>query len=85
VIEGQVDLWGRAPSGEVWIVDYKTGSPEMKDKAFDQMALYAMALRKSKLVKDDEPIHLAAVFPFAEKIFTAHAPTNSEIRTKFSS
>ena len=70
LIEGQLDLWGRTSSGEVWIIDYKTGSPEFREKAFAQMELYSIALKKSGQLGDGESIQLAAVFPFAEKIYT---------------
>lgn len=70
LIEGQVDLWGRTDSGEAWIVDYKTGNPEFKQKAFEQMSLYALALRKSGQVAPNEKLHLAAVYPFAREVFT---------------
>ncbi|MES2856078.1 MAG: PD-(D/E)XK nuclease family protein, partial [Bdellovibrionota bacterium] len=84
VIEGQVDLWGRDPDGAPWIVDYKTGSPEMREKAFDQMQLYALALRKSGEVKESEELRLVAVYPFDKKVFVETAPTNAVIRKKFS-
>lgn len=83
LIEGQIDLWGRTDAGEVWIVDYKTGSPEFRRKAFDQMALYALALRKSGQARADEEIRLAAVYPFAREIFTELAPPRERVRELF--
>lgn len=80
LIEGQVDLWGRTNQGEVWIIDYKTGSSEMKDKAFDQMMIYALALEKSGYLEPGEKIRLAAVYPFAHEIFVKTAPTLEQIR-----
>lgn len=82
-IEGQMDLWGRTNSGDVWIIDYKTGSPEYKEKAFDQMALYAFALRKSEQIKPDEKIHLAAVYPYSEEIYIQPEPPRARIRELF--
>ena len=70
LIEGQLDLWGRTNNGAVWIVDYKTGSPEYREKAFEQMALYSIALRKSNLLKPRERIQMAAVYPFSQLIYT---------------
>ena len=70
LIEGQLDLWGRTNNGAVWIVDYKTGSPEYREKAFEQMSLYSIALRKSNLLKPRERIQMAAVYPFAQLIYT---------------
>jgi ATP-dependent helicase/nuclease subunit A len=83
VIEGQVDLWGRTDAGGFWIVDYKTGNPEFKQKAFDQMALYALALRRSGLVAADEPIHFAAVYPFAKEIYTDREPPREKLKELF--
>ena len=81
LIEGQIDLWGRTNSGEAWIVDYKTGSPEFKDKAFDQMAIYSLALRKSGSVAPDEKLMIAAVYPFEAKIFVKPAPSIPQVRS----
>jgi ATP-dependent helicase/nuclease subunit A len=83
VIEGTIDLWGRDAEGRAWIVDYKTGSPLNAEKAFEQMAIYTYALRKSGLVRAEEGLRLAAVFPFAEKILTREAPKLSELRSLF--
>ena len=83
LIEGQVDLWGRSPDGTVWIVDYKTGNPEMREKAFEQMSLYTLALRKSGLIRPEEKLRLAAVYPFAKEIFTQDEPSYETILERF--
>ena len=83
VIEGQVDLWGRTDAGEAWIIDYKTGNPENRGKAFEQMGLYALALRKSGLLDPGEPLRLAAVYPFAEQIYIQGEPSRAQIRARF--
>lgn len=83
LIEGQVDLWGRAPDGTPWIIDYKTGNPEMRTKAFEQMALYTLALRKSGAIGANEKLKLAAVYPFAEKIYIEDEPTYDSILEMF--
>lgn len=83
LIEGQVDLWGRTHAGEAWIIDYKTGNPLGRDKAFAQMGLYSVALRKSGLIRDDEKIKLAAVYPFSEEIFVYDEPTREEVLAAF--
>lgn len=80
-LEGQLDLWGRTNRGEVWIVDYKTGTPENRRKAFDQMALYAFALKKSGLVGATESIQLAAVYPFSKQIFIESEPPAAKIES----
>lgn len=82
LIEGQVDLWGK-DSSVTWIVDYKTGSPEQYQKAFSQMELYSLALRRAGLVKANEEIKIAAVYPFSEKIFVKSAPAEADIIAAF--
>jgi ATP-dependent helicase/nuclease subunit A len=80
LVEGQVDLWGRADDGRLWIADYKTGSPEFVEKAMTQMTLYALALHKAGLVRDGEEIHLAAVYPFAQKVLVEKATSSVGIQ-----
>ncbi len=83
LIEGQIDLWGRTNAGQVWIVDYKTGTPEYKEKAFEQMSLYALALRGSGLVSKDETIKMAAVYPFAKDVFIEKELSREATLAKF--
>lgn len=64
VIEGQIDLWGKA-GGKIYVVDYKTGSPLYRDAAFEQLSLYAWALRK---FGHQEPVELVVIYPLAKKI-----------------
>lgn len=80
LIEGQVDLWGRTDAGEAWIVDYKTGASSLREKAFEQMSLYALAVRKSGLLGPDESLRLAAVYPFSKEIFIADEPSRDRVR-----
>lgn len=83
LIEGQIDLWGRTNDGHLWIVDYKTGTPEFKEKAFEQMSLYALALRHSGLVEASEKIQMAAVYPFAREIFIENELSREATLAKF--
>ncbi len=83
LIEGAVDLWGRAPDGTVWIIDYKTGNPKNRPKAFEQMTLYSLALRKSGLLGASDKIKMAAVYPFNEDIYIEDEPSAEDIRTRF--
>jgi ATP-dependent helicase/nuclease subunit A len=69
LIEGQIDLWGRDDEGDAWIIDYKTGNPELKFKAFEQMSLYGLALRKSGALSENETLRMAAVYPFAQEVY----------------
>ncbi|MBC7369975.1 MAG: UvrD-helicase domain-containing protein [Bdellovibrionaceae bacterium] len=68
-INGQIDLWG-VVDGEAWLVDYKTGSSEYSDVAFEQLKAYAWALQRMKFVKPAQKVHLAVVYPFEKKIKT---------------
>lgn len=43
IVEGQIDLWGEI-QGVTWLVDYKSGSTQYKDRAVKQLDLYAEAL-----------------------------------------
>jgi ATP-dependent exoDNAse (exonuclease V) beta subunit len=70
IVEGQIDLWGRDQKGQVWIVDYKTGSPDYQEKAFQQMRLDAWALRETKQVQLNEKIKLAICYPLSNQCFT---------------
>lgn len=67
VLQGQIDLWADV-DGVLWLVDYKTGSPEYADKALDQLAIYAWALRKLRRLRDDQEVRLVAVYPLDGKI-----------------
>jgi len=72
LIEGQIDLWGRVRSDQgdvVWVVDYKTGRIDAAEKAFQQLALYADALRAGGYIRNGDQVRLAAVFLFSKKVF----------------
>ena len=83
LIEGQIDLWGRTNQGDPWIIDYKTGSVEHREKAFEQMSLYALALRASGRVGPAEKLSLAAVYPMAQKVFVQTEPSREQILARF--
>jgi ATP-dependent exoDNAse (exonuclease V) beta subunit len=63
VIEGQIDLWGKV-DGRIYVVDYKSGSPQAKEEAFAQLQVYAWALRR---FGHKEPIEMVVIYPLAEK------------------
>lgn len=63
VIEGQVDLWAKH-EGKIYIVDYKSGSNKFKEAAFEQLGLYAWALRK---FGHNEPVELLVIYPLSKK------------------
>jgi ATP-dependent helicase/nuclease subunit A len=66
-MEGQIDLWGHDRLGEVWILDYKTGSEIHAMKAFEQLKLYAWSLKQMGFLDLTTPINLAVCYPFENK------------------
>lgn len=64
VIEGQIDLWGKC-DGKIFVIDYKSGSSDYKEEAFEQLSLYAWALRQFGHV---EPIDLVVIYPRAQAV-----------------
>lgn len=70
VIDGQIDLWGRASDAErntlCWVIDYKTGRIESLEKTFEQLTIYAKALRAFGV---NETIYMAALYLLEQKVF----------------
>lgn len=69
LVQGQIDLWGFSDSGDLWIVDYKTGNPENSEKAFNQLEIYALALYKVGKTKSTHKIKLCVLYPFDKNPF----------------
>jgi len=67
--QGQIDLWTRTDSGEVFVVDYKTGSKDYLEKAKEQLNLYAWALRKMGKVTKMDLVKIAVVYPMEKDIW----------------
>lgn len=65
-IQGQIDLWAELDN-EIHVLDYKTGSSAYSDKAFEQLALYTMALVEMKMISADKKIIHSVIYP-VEKI-----------------
>jgi ATP-dependent helicase/nuclease subunit A len=63
VVEGQIDLWSKH-DGTLYVVDYKSGSAAFKQSAFDQLSLYAWALRK---FGHKEPAKMLVIYPLTGK------------------
>lgn len=70
IVDGQIDLWGRDQQNRLWIVDYKTGSPDFQEKAFQQMLFYAWALWVTRQIQGTESVHLVVCYPFSQQSFT---------------
>jgi len=66
VVEGQIDLWAKL-DGKLYIIDYKSGSPAGQEAAFEQLGLYAWALRK---FGHSEPVELVVIYPLSQKVET---------------
>lgn len=62
VIEGQIDVWGKV-GGEIFVVDYKSGSPTQVEDAFKQLASYAWALRR---FGHREKMWLVVIYPLQQ-------------------
>jgi ATP-dependent helicase/nuclease subunit A len=67
LLQGQIDLWGEDSEGNVYVVDYKTGSIDYKDKALQQLEIYAAVLLKMKKIQG--PVNLMIIYPFSKKVF----------------
>lgn len=59
ILEGQIDAWGKV-NGEIFVVDYKSGSPANSEQAFQQLTTYAWALRK---FGHQEKITMVVIYP----------------------
>jgi ATP-dependent helicase/nuclease subunit A len=64
MIEGQIDLWAKH-DGRLYVVDYKSGSPKAVEEAFQQLSLYAWALRR---FGHEEPIEMVVIYPLKQKL-----------------
>ena len=62
-LTGQIDLWGRDEQGQLWIIDYKTGSISYLKEAKWQLKIYALALLACGLAKREESLHLLVLYP----------------------
>ncbi len=64
IVEGQIDLWGTV-DGVTWVIDYKSGSSLYKEKALDQLRLYAEAIRARGVTTE---IRLAVIYALEGKV-----------------
>jgi ATP-dependent helicase/nuclease subunit A len=79
-LEGKIDLWGIA-NGELWIVDYKTGSIKNREKAFQQLRIYALPLMEWLEIKKAK---LAVIYPLEEKCFVESVEYGNELKKNLS-
>ena len=66
-VQGQIDLWGIV-DGELWVVDYKTGSQKYSDVALKQLKIYAWALGKLNYLDGVTRLKVAVVYPLDEVV-----------------
>lgn len=64
-VQGQIDLWAEFEDA-IWVVDYKTGSTAYQQKAFEQLSVYAKALKIIYPRSAKKPFRLVVVYPFEE-------------------
>ena len=65
VIHGRIDLWGKDSAGRLWVVDYKSGRVRNESAKWEQLKIYAWALRQ---FGHQEPIRMALVHPVENKV-----------------
>ena len=75
-MQGQIDLWAELDN-EIHVLDYKTGSSEYAEKAFDQLAVYTLALLQMKMIPAEKKIILSVVYP-GEKLIKKKVFPNAE-------
>ncbi|OFZ31513.1 MAG: hypothetical protein A2622_02715 [Bdellovibrionales bacterium RIFCSPHIGHO2_01_FULL_40_29] len=66
VLQGQIDLWG-VVAGEIYILDYKTGSSAYFEKAYQQLLFYAHCLYKMNLLDFAAPLNFVVTYPLEAK------------------
>lgn len=68
VLQGQIDAWAELEY-EIHILDYKTGSSDYHEKAYDQLALYTLALIQMGQISMDKKIIHSILYPSEQKVF----------------
>ncbi len=67
LMQGQIDAWAELKD-EIHVLDYKTGSSEYSDKAFQQLTIYAFALLKMQKISKTKKIIFSVIYPTEQKI-----------------
>ncbi len=67
VLQGQIDAWAELPK-EIHVLDFKTGSQQFSEKAFEQLALYTFALLRMKKISPNKQIVHSVIYPVDQKI-----------------
>ena len=66
-IQGQIDLWCELEN-EIHVLDYKTGSSEYSEKAFEQLSFYTHALAGMKVISESKKIIHSVVYPIEQVV-----------------
>lgn len=69
LMQGQIDLWSQDTDGSFVVADYKTGSEKHLEKAFEQLEIYAWALRRMRVIPQNVLPRLMVIYPFSENVF----------------
>ncbi|MBL7671868.1 MAG: UvrD-helicase domain-containing protein [Bdellovibrionaceae bacterium] len=78
-LTGQIDLWAFYQD-QLWVIDYKTGSPESAKKAQSQLEIYAECLFKTKRAPETCEVLLAAIYPLDEKVFITKYKNRADLQ-----
>ncbi len=76
ILQGQIDAWAELDH-EIHILDYKTGSAEYSQKAFDQLTIYTLALLQMKQISKNKKIVQSVIYPVDRQIIKREF-TNAE-------
>jgi ATP-dependent helicase/nuclease subunit A len=68
MIQGQIDAWGILGK-TVYVLDYKTGTSEYVESAYEQLRFYASCLKAMKFITADHQVILGVLYPVEEKVF----------------
>ncbi len=69
LLQGQIDLWGQLDN-QIYILDYKTGSSQYVEKAYQQLLFYAQCLYKMNLLDFNKKLNFVVTYPLEEKTFS---------------
>ena len=69
LLQGQIDLWG-VLNDQIYILDYKTGSSQYIEKAYQQLLFYAQCLYKMNLLDFNMKLNFIVTYPLEEKTFS---------------
>lgn len=78
-LQGQIDLWAEL-NDTVHVLDYKTGSPRYAAKAFDQLAVYTLALLQMKMIPENKKITHSVIYPVEKTLKQRHFQDAADLR-----